>query len=134
MDKINNESLENFGEKEVEKVKGIIYDKGFVSKLLSLKDIEEVKRLFSDHGMEIDHSTLKYLGEYLKNTMKSVSKTGRLNDNELDSVSGGVNMVVRYVGKAVSIPFALGGYVIGATVAGFPKGIYDGFKDTWYDN
>ena len=42
MDKINNESLENFDEKEVEKVKGIIYDKDFVSKLLSLKDIEVV--------------------------------------------------------------------------------------------
>ena len=134
MNEVYNESLEIFNDKDIGKIKNIMSDKNFLSKLLSLKDIEDMKKLFSDNGMEIDYNNLKLIGEYLKNTMKSFSKTGYLNDNELASISGGVNVVVKTVGKVVSFPFALGGYVIGATVAGFPKGIYDGFKDTWYDN
>lgn len=133
MDKINNEGSENFNNKEVKEVKDTIYDKGFISKLLSFKDIEDVKKLFSNNGIEIDDNNLKLIGQYLKNIVQSVNKKGCLNDNELASVSGGVNVVVKTVGKVVSFPFALGGYVIGATVAGFPKGVYDGFKDTWYD-
>ena len=133
MGKINNEGLENSNDKEVKEVKDTIYDEGFISKLLSFKDIEDVKKLFSDNGIEIDDDNLKLIGQYLKNIVQSVNKRGCLNDNELASVSGGVNVVVKTVGKVVSFPFALGGYVIGATVAGFPKGVYDGFKDTWYD-
>ena len=134
MEKINCNNHDNFTciESEIKKVQQTVYDEEFVKKLLSLKSIEEAKQLFIDHNLQIDEDNLRSIGKYLNQSIKCMTANGRLDDKDLSSISGGVPVAVRYVGKVISFPFTLIGYSAGAIVAGFPKGVHDGFKETWY--
>lgn len=134
LEKVNCNNNDNFTtiESEIKKVQQTVYNEGFLKKLLSSKSIEEAKQLFIDNNLEIDEDNLRFIGKYLKRSIKCMTANGRLDEDNLSSISGGVPVAVRYVGKIISFPFTLVGYSTGAIVAGFPKGVHDGFKETWY--
>lgn len=125
------------------KLKEIVSSKEFVEKLLSLKTKDEVKKLFLDNGIEINDVEIEQLGMHLK---KLVSKliNGELTDEQLQDLSAGANneekahvsaapsKFTRTVGQVASWPVRAVSYTLGAVAAGFPKGFYDGWTDTWY--
>lgn len=128
--------MENSNEnaKFIEKLNKIILNKDFLNKLLTLEKIEDVKKLFSDNGIEITNEELKLMGEYLREYIRCESKDSKLTEKELEYVSGGINVIVRYLGRWISLPFALGGYLVGSIPTAFVRGIYDGARDTWYND
>ena len=134
MEKVNCNNNDSFTsiESEIKKVQQTVYNEGFLKKLLSSKSIEEAKQLFIYNNLEIDEDNLRSIGKYLNQSIKCMTANGHLDDEDLSSISGGVPVAVRYVGKVISFPFTLIGYSAGAIVAGFPKGVHDGFKETWY--
>jgi ribosomal protein L4 len=114
-----------------EKLKSIFSDKDFVKDLISKKTPEEAKNALKQKGIELDEKDLKEIGHFLAKNIKSSNK--KLNEPELAEVSGGKNAVLRIVGKTIAFPFATLGYTVGAVIAGLPKGMYDGFSETWWD-
>lgn len=131
-DNIMKNSNENT--KSMEELKKIILNEDFLNKLLTLKKIEDVKKLFSDNEIEITNEELKLIGQYLKKYISCSNEGSELNEKDLEYISGGINVVVRFLGKIISIPFALGGYIVGSIPTAFIKGIYDGAVDTWYND
>ncbi len=131
--------MENSNEnaKFIERLNKIILNKDFLNKLLTLEKIEDVKKLFSDNGIEITNEELKLMGEYLREYIRCESKDSKLTEKELEYISGGVNTMMRYLSKWISFPFALFGYaggtILGSIPTAFAKGVYDGAINTWYN-
>lgn len=121
----------------------IVRNKEFAEKLLSLKTKDEVKKLFSDNGIEINDVEIEQLGANLRMLVPKLI-SGELTDKQLENLSSGEdlekkksgivepNSFTRFVGKVLSTPVMVASYTAGAIVGGLPKGFYDGWQDTWY--
>ncbi len=120
--------------KSIEELKKIIFSKDFLNKLLTLEKIEDVKKLFSDKEIEITDDELNLIGEYLKKYINSKNENNNLTEKDLESVSGGVNIVVKYIGRVISFPFSIGGFIVGSIPSALVRGMWDGARDTWYNS
>ncbi len=121
----------------------IVRNKEFAEKLLSLKTKDEVKKLFSDNGIEINDVEIEQLGANLRMLVPKLI-SGDLTDKQLENLSAGnqdeekqsrivkPSQFIRFVGQGLSFPVRAASYAVGAIAAGLPKGFYDGWQDTWY--
>lgn len=85
-----------------EKVKELVADQGFVDKLLSCEEPEQVQALFAENGVELTLDDVKSIGQGLEKTLSSGEE---LSEDDLEAVAGGVAavVVVGIIGAIASI-------------------------------
>lgn len=124
-----------FSQMTEEKLKGICGDETFLCKLATLKEAEDVVKLFSEKGIEISRDEVKELGVWLKN---SVLSKREVSESELDETMGGISakeatkVVTRGAGLSLGAVVRMICYAVGAMAASIPRGIVDGAVDAWY--
>lgn len=122
------------------KIKEILNNIEFIKQLFTLRIQSEVQELFERNGINIKKDELEIIGKYLLNC---VEYNGKVPEFLLQQVSAGtsensstqVNLgyrIARIIGEIFSTPFITLGYTIGATPAGFIRGLINGAKETWY--
>ena len=87
---------------DLERVKALFSDKGFVDQIIGAKDISEVNVILRDNGIEISEDEtkafLKSLADYLDG-----SNDDELSEADLDGVSGGVVIETAVLAAAAKI-------------------------------
>jgi RecJ-like exonuclease len=114
-----------------EDFKKLLSKKDFIEKIMTLKTKEEIKNFLSAQNVEATDEEIDMLISVI---LKSIENNGEreLSENELEQIFGGsVQGAVRVVGQVVSFPVRAVFYTAGAIVASAPKGLIDGFYDSW---
>lgn len=74
-----------------EKIKNLVEDQEFVTKLLACEEPEQVQKLFADNGVDVTLDDVKALGQSLSVMAES---DGELSEDDLEGVAGGSLMSV----------------------------------------
>jgi hypothetical protein len=112
-----------------ENFKELLSKKDFIEKIMTLKTKEEVKNFLATQNVEATDEEIDML---ILVILKSIESNGELSENELDQIFGGtVQSVVRGAGQVLSFPVRLVFYTTGAMIASVPRGLIDGFRDSW---
>lgn len=67
----------------------LLEDKDFVQKIVTMEDVEEVKKSFKNKGVEISDNELNELGAIMNEIIEILNK---MPEEELNSVSGGAEL------------------------------------------
>ncbi|MDR1627462.1 MAG: hypothetical protein LBR79_01650 [Oscillospiraceae bacterium] len=69
-----------------DKIKEKLKNKDFLKKIIGLETKEEVKKAFSEEGLEISEKEVEEIGEYINACMDKLSK---MPEDDLEKISGG---------------------------------------------
>ena len=110
------------------KLAELMQDKAFMEKVLEATTEEEVKKLFSDRGIELTSDDINFLAKAIA---KASTNEGKLSEKDLESIAGGKIENYSDFGTGVSVGAAIVAVpaVIGAAYA-FKKGV-DYAKSWW---
>lgn len=72
-----------------EKILELLNKEEFLKKIMILKTPEEVQKIFKDNNIDVSLEEVQSLGDEIN--LEIARKTKELNENELCSISGGVN-------------------------------------------
>lgn len=64
----------------------LLEDRDFVQKLMTREDVEDVKKLFKDKGVEVSDSDINELGEVMNEIVETL---GKMSEEELRAICGG---------------------------------------------
>lgn len=74
----------------IEKINEIFANEELINAMLSIEQLEEAQKWFSDHGVEISPDELQELGDKLDKFIKGEQDKGcELSEEEMESISGG---------------------------------------------
>lgn len=66
----------------------LLEDRDFVQKLMTREDVEDVKKLFKDKGVEVSDSDINELGEIMNEIVEAL---GKMSEEELKAICGGTD-------------------------------------------
>ena len=97
------------------KLTELMKDKVFVEKMLAAPTQEEAKKLFKEHDMELTDDEMKFIDKII---IKTVQNNGKLSDEDLENVSGGVvDASGIAIGVAVTLAVQVAVVALGAYAA-----------------
>ncbi len=70
----------------------LLEDKDFVEKILVMKTPEEIQKAFSDKGVKISIEELEEIAKNVSQIINNPNAKEEIIDNEMESISGGVNI------------------------------------------
>ncbi|MDR1627461.1 MAG: hypothetical protein LBR79_01645 [Oscillospiraceae bacterium] len=73
-----------------DKIKEKLKNKDFLKKIIGLETKEEVKKAFSEEGLEISEQEVEEIGEYIN---ACVDKLSKMPEDDLEKISGGLSTV-----------------------------------------
>ncbi len=103
----------------------LMKDDIFVEKMLEATTEEEVKALFKDKGMELNDGDIEFLAKAIA---KAAEKDGRLSEEDLKGIAGGVDASGVAVGASIGVGVASIAAVVGS-IYSYLKGKKDAKKD-----
>ena len=110
------------------KLAELLQDKPFMEKVLEATTEEEVKKLFSEHGMEISAGDINVLAKAIAQAAKN---DGKLSEKNLESIAGGIES---YSDLAAGVSIGLGVAAVPAFLGAawaFKKG--QDYANSWWE-
>ena len=100
------------------KLAELMQDKAFMEKVLEATTEEEVKKLFSQRGIELTDGDIEFLAKAIA---KAAKNEGQLSEKDLENISGGGNASAVEAGVGIGAGLMLIPEAVGAAYA-FKKG------------